>query len=165
MAFARRRVAGVDHDRPGQRDLAAVPGEVAGAHLGQELHHTLTVPAVWRWGRVELGGDAFDLGPDRQPAVGILRFATPLDAGAAVGAVDRDVALVVRDPLGPAGLQQQGATVGEPEERGRQVLDVELSPAGAGLAGDAIADPPLPRGPNSAYVAAVAAFTCGSPSR
>ena len=100
-----------------------------------EVGDRLGVAAVRRHGGMQLAGT-----PSFSVQMLSLRYgshglAAPLDVGAAVGAVHRDVALVVRDPLRPAGFDQQRAAVVQPQERRGQVLDVELRLRDPGLAG------------------------------
>ena len=162
-AFLGRGIAGIDHYGTGQCLLATMVGVVTGSHLGNEVHDTLGMQAV-RW----------DVGMQRRRkassfSVQMFRLRcriigrTPLDAGATVGAVKGHIALIFRDPLRPTGLQQQCPAILQSQEGGREILDIE------GACCDSVLrmydELPLPRGPNSAYVAAVTARTGGSSSR
>jgi hypothetical protein len=121
-----------------------------GADLLQELGDGGRVPAVLPDLRAELGRDPGDLGPHGDPVVA--GAAAPFDGRPAVGPVEGDVAEVLGDPLGPAGLQQHRRPALQAQEGGGEVLDLEgravldLGDAEAGAAAAAGAELRVGRG-------------------
>src|SRR4030095_15102909 len=105
----------------------------AGSHLDDEVHDTFRVQAVGRHVWMQRRRYASFLGPDVQTALWVVRR-TPLDARATVGAIQGHVALIFRDPLGPAGLQQQSPATLQSQESSREVLDIERAWLHTGLA-------------------------------
>src|SRR5215211_1249085 len=82
------------------------------------------MPAVGRHVWMQSRWHAVYLGPDIQTAVGI-PGSSPLVFGASIGAVQHHVAVIFRNPLSPARLQQQGSATLQTDKGAREILDIE----------------------------------------
>src|SRR5215218_8074045 len=121
-----RGVAGVHDHCSGKGLVSPMVGVVPCPDLLEEVQYASLMQSIaWDCG-LQRGRDPLLLGPDVKCAVWIA-WRAPLHARAAVGAVDGHIAVILGNPLSPAGLQQQSAAPIEPEKRGGQVLDVELA--------------------------------------